>query len=244
MKHAHIPTIEELMEPNEFNIEELTDGYRISGIHYRTKTRTYDIAKNTLPSQTQDKHAEDALKAGPNDFIASNAPLVYAICRTLYHNRNGPKKDLVEKARETLEAIIGPIKPWINTLSRAVYNKTGQGKIIHDYKQKTKYYSKQAQLVGPNEYITEPDTEAEDYTHALLNTNDSMQDINKVFKWITGKESYAWRLNKNPTEKQRRAVALGVGNHDAFDLHTNGSISGNRPALGVRCAKTSMKANT
>jgi hypothetical protein len=81
--------------------------------------------------------------------------------------------------------------------------------------------------------------QAEDYVHALLDTNDSMQDINDVFKWITGKETYAYRLNSTPKTKQEWIVALGVGNGDGgFYLDSDGNVNYLRPALGVRQVTT------
>jgi len=233
------PNTGDLPPTTDFCIEEIAEGYRVTGINYRSKIVAYDFATKTLPSKTQEQHAEHALKAKQDEFIASNAPLVYALCKTLCQNKDGKQKDLVEKARKTLEGILGPGKPWINTLSRAVYYETGQGEIIYDYKQTTQYPSKPAKLVGPDGYITNTATQAEDYTHALFDTNDSMQEINEVFKWITGKETYAYRLNSNPAKKQEWVVALGVGNYDVdiFIINSDGGIYDVRPALGVRRAK-------
>ena len=219
-----------------FGIAEFSDGYSVSGINYRG-INSCDFAKATLPSRTQDQHAEHARQAKPDEFRASSAPLVYAICKALYKNKDGAQKELVEKTRRTVEGIIGPGKPWIIALSRAKYNPQGLDEVVHDYKQPTQY-SKNVALVGPDGFITKPETKAEAYAQALLDTTDKPEEINAVFKWITGNDSYAYRLNATPKQAVERVVALGVNDDVRFNLIVSvGIIDVNWPALGVRGAK-------
>jgi len=222
----------------DFSIQKISEGYRVSGIQYQKKFCTYDFAENVLPRKNQEKHADRALNAKKDDFIAASAPLVYSVCKTLNQNKDSKQKSLVEKARKSLNKIIGPGKPWIHTLSRAVYKTRGLDEVIHDYKQK-KQYSKQAKLVGPDDYITKQETQAESTIKAVFDTNDSMQEINNVFQWITDKNSYVYRINSTPDSEQVRAVVLGVFSNDYFVINSYININYVRPAFGVRRKKFS-----
>jgi hypothetical protein len=237
--------LEELLKPvppqpdagsgsSVFSIKELDDCYRITGVQYGLGA--YDFAKTTLPSKTPEQHAEHAKKAKPDEFVPASAPPVYAICKTLYNNRNGVQKELVKKARKTLEEIIGPEKPWINTLSRAKYNPAGKDKFLHNYKQKNEY-PKDATLVGPGGLITKPETQAQEYAQALLDTTDTVEQINTVFKWITTKDSYAYRINNKLEMEEEWVVVLGVNIYGRFNLIAGNYFDFDRPAFGVRPAQ-------
>ncbi len=214
-------------------------GYRISGIQYQNNICVYDFVAETLPSRNQEQHADHALTAKKDDFVAASAPLIYSICKTLYQNKDSEQKVLVEKARKSLKNIIGPGKPWIHTLSRAIYKPKRIDEVIHDYKQKNQY-KKQAKLVGPDGDITDKRTKAESNVQAVFDTDDSIQEINTIFQWITSKNSYAYRINSTPDTEQVRAVVLGVGSVD-FCIFTYDDFifSYIRPAFGVRRKKFS-----
>jgi hypothetical protein len=185
-----------------------------------------------LPNQTYEEHLNHAIATKDTEFRASEAPLVYAICKTLHQNKDGKQKDLVEKARKTLEGIIGPGKPLIATLSQAIYHTTGGGAFIHYHNHLEKYTNLPAEMTGPDGFITDPGIEVNDYVHNLLHTFDSMHAINNIFKWITGQETDVIRLNKDPATIEIYAVALGTSGNPRFHLFAfEGQLE--RPALGV-----------
>ncbi len=219
-----------------FSIADLGDGYRVGGVNYHGRVGVWDFAKNALPGKTQDAYADHARSAKPDEFRASSAPLLYAICKALYKNKDGSQKALVEKAKQSIAGIIGPGKPWINTLSRAAYNPAGLDEVVHDYKQNTQY-NKSITLVGPDGFITKSETKATEYVQALLDTTDTPAEVKGIFKWITGKEAYAYRLNNKPKNKEERVVALGVNFNVRFNLSADVSIGYDWPAFGVRAQK-------
>ena len=222
-----------------FAVQELTDSYSIQGIQFRNEVYAVDVAKQLLPSRTQDEHAEHALNARPNEFRAASAPLIYAICKALHEHENNPQcAGLVENIRADLQAEFA--NPWINTLSRVTYNSHGTDEVVHDYKQKTQY-SKRIALVGPDGLITDPKSKAIEYVQALLNTADKPEEINAVFKWITDKNSYAYRLNSTPNDIQEGVVTFGVSNSGKFKLSAYFNTVG--LAFGVRVAKISTGNN-
>ncbi len=231
MKKTRTSTIPST-NPSSFGIEALTDGYRISGVRLGGLTCAYDVCKNPLPSRTQEEHAEHTKYAKPDEYRACSAPLVYALCKTLYDNNASSKKELVEQARAALCDIIGPGKPWINTLSRVVWKAHGLDKIIHDYSLATQHKINAA-LIGPNGNITNKRTKTKEYAQKVLDTKDAVDKINAVFKWVTEKNVRAYRFNNTPTQDEARAVVLGVYDDDSFILVANVYLV-TWPALGAR----------
>ncbi len=226
-----------LASDNSFGIEEFPDFYRVHGVQYRGDVVSYDFAKDTLPEATQARYAKHALNAKDDEFRAASAPLVYAICKALYKNRECLTELLIKKAKENLELLISSVS-YSATLSKVMCDTTGQGKIIHDYKQATQY-SKPAKIVGETGFITDLNMSAEGYVHALLDTNDSMQEITEVFKWATDNEAYIYCIDHNPSEKLEYEVILHAsGERFCFDGSRSGGIW---PALGVRYAGKQVK---
>ena len=167
--------------------------------------------------------------------------MVYAVCKALYENRDNKKyAQTIEEARNFLQKTFQ--ENWLNTLSRVQYNPRGLDKIIHEYKQTAKD-EKTAKLVGSDGFITKPETNAQEYCRALLSTKDDVNKINEVFKWVTGKESYAWRINSAPSSIAERVLVLGVGSDVRFDVGTDVDGDYGRPALGVRRAKNFSTRN-
>ncbi len=230
--------------PADFSIEDVVNQncYRITGVRHNCKTRAvatfaYDLSKSPLEVATQDVHVARAKAAKPTEFRACPAPVVYAVAKALWLHRDDDKwKVVVETARQTLNGIIGPGKPWVNTLSRVKWSPNGPDEMIHNYGLPDQY-SLSKDLVGPDGYIKEAETKADAYVAALFDTDDTVEMVNQVFKWITDKDSHAWRFKQHPAKIEERVVALGVGNlgGGGFSLCANGDVVvGIRPALGVR----------
>lgn len=199
-----------------FTIQELTDFYRIDGIRYCGNNNglhsnfLYDLCKAPLAPKTQQEHIEHASNATPDEFRACNAPLVYAICKALYENKDGLYHACIENARQRLDSIF---QTSVSTLSSVVYNGTlapdANSAIMEDLV--THYHEKSPQrsvskLCGPNGPITDPKTDAYQYVWSLLDTADTMKEVNDVFKWITGKDVYAFRYNDRPVEQVKTGV--------------------------------------
>jgi len=228
MKDIHIPTIEELMQPEpEFSIEELADGYRISGIQYHSQNCAYDLDRKYDPSltHTQEEWGQLRDQARPKgEFYAGTAPEYYAILKALHKNKNNAQfKPIIEEARTYLQDVLKQQNPYMITLSRAKYNPAGLDEIVHDFGTKEEQPPKPAKLAGPNGYITAKKTKAQDFVQAVLGTTDTVEQISEVFKWVTGKETYAWRISQ-PQNQQDRVVALG-GDDGDFVIDTGGGIN-------------------
>ncbi len=218
----------------DFKVEKIDGGYRISGVQHRKTSGAYDLSAKLLPSKTQEQHAKHAAKAKPEQYRAGSAPLYHAIFKTLYKNKDGKYKDVIQEIRVFLKETFE--NTWVNTLSKTTYNPAGQkDRVLHDAGQKDEYPVDE-DITGPEGYITQAQTQASNACKAVLEDN-NLQEINKVYKWVTDKDTYLWRLTQKPESSEERVVALGVDDYGYFDINTIDGISGNGPALGVRRAK-------
>jgi len=217
----------------DFKVEKIVGGYRISGIQHRKTSGAYDLSAKLLPSKTQEQHAKHAAKAKPDQYRTGSAPLYHAIFKTLYKNKDGKYKDVIQEIRVFLKKTFE--NTWVNTLSKTTYNPAGQkDRVLHDVGQKE--YPVDEDITGPEGYITQAQTQASNACKALLDDN-NLQEINKVYKWVTDKDTYLWRLTQKPESPQDRVVALGVNDYDDFSINADDGINDDGPALGVRRAK-------
>ncbi|GEM_PF-6658778 len=224
------------MSPQRFGIEEIAKGFHLDGVLYRGKLKSFDFMSEPLPECTSSEHVRLAKKAGVHDYRAASAPHVYSICAALSKNKAGKYKALVEKARKSLCDILGSDANFILALSQVVYSPKGLDTAVHDVGLETSW-RKKAHLVGSDGHITAAETSAREYVQALLDTNDSVKEVNAVFKWITARDSYAYRLNEPQDSEETRVVGLGVGSNFWFILDANDIVDDDGPALGVRRAK-------
>jgi hypothetical protein len=170
--------------------------------------------------------------------------LAYAIFKILYQNRECLKEVLVEKARKNIEGMFGLGEPLINLLSKAVFNPDGRDEVFHEYKQLTQY-SKKASLAGSDCEITYPNEDTAQFVQAVLDTTDTVEKVNDVFKWITGENICASRPSMSLDKKYAYAVGLGtnrdVKNEVKFSLFANIGTDYEGFAFGVCPAKSSTE---
>lgn len=152
-----------------------------------------------------------------------SGPLITAVLTTLYDNRNAEGVDELRK-------IFGDDfrKHWMMTATGITYRAGASDIVTHDPgtpEQRTL----DAPLVGLEGRVNE---RMSDEIEALLGNRDTSK-VGAVYKWVTGKESYLWRLNKQPKQNVGRALALGDGLGVVFGIYAGDVIDG-RPARGVR----------
>ena len=225
-----------------FSIKEFSTFYSVGGIRDLDDDCVYDFYKNTLESKTQDKYIEHASNANVMEFHACAAPLIYAICKTLYENKDGAYNTIVENARKCLAEIF---QKRITTLSSVYYSADKNlPDVVQHYHKKSPTFERQGFLVGPNGPITDPKTKAEDYVGSLLDTGDTMGKVNDVFKWVTGKDVYTFRHNTKPVEKDKTAFFFCGDINTNFHLTTLHIPDVIGEAIGVSRAQTNTPAAT
>ena len=235
-----------------FGIDILAECYRINGVKLRDSVYTIDLKNELLvngESKTQDEWVAFKKQSGKDDFVPADAPTYHAVCAALYDNRDNKKyHDVIEKAKQFLAEQFE--KHWLATLSRVRYHPqapqsilkraknilTGQqqtaptlDEVIHDYGS-TKQVTTSDAVAGPQNYLSQIPN-ASTYCEAIIEDKDAAH-VNAIYKWITGKDTFAWRLTNSPDKDiEERVVALGV--IDWFYINAYGSIF-SWPALGVR----------
>mgnify|MGYP001604238115 CR=1 FL=1 len=224
-------------------IESSADYWVISGVNYRGKTCRVGLLKQLLDNgntKTQDgwaAHYESARQN--NQFYTPDYPLLYGIGKALYS-----QKDDAAHAREVEEARAflkdSARAKWLMTLTRIVYQPTASDTIVHNYGTRDSYET-QTDFVDRDEWIT--DTRTPDVYKALLQTNDSVQEINTVVQWLTGVPAYMYRLNNRPQSLDER-VARFNANSDRANLNCNRNADNRNASLGITFpsrASSSMK---
>ena len=232
------PVSDPITPGNEnFSLEDLADRYRISGVSYRNKICQVDIGKTLLPPGTQEEYAQRRIAAltSDNDLYAPSFPLLHAPIAALYQNKDGSFKDQIEEARAFLAGLIS--NKWITTLTRIKYMPAGQGQdiVIHNYKQPDSYEI-QVNFIGPDGIITDT-ANTEKPLQALLDTKQTLSEIDEVYKWFRNLDSYIWRVDTKPERIDERVAR--------FDADSDGSGfgcgwrvgDGSCSSLGVRAQK-------
>ena len=220
----------------DFSLEDLADFWTIHGISYRNEIYTVDLQKILLDngsSKTQQQWSEFSKQAIQNNgFYVGNYPLYHSLFSSLYKNKgNQTYKDKIEEIRQFLKDKF--FNHYLITLTRIIYTTSGKDKVIHNYGLNDQYETKE-DIIGPNELVKTASNKAP--YKALLDTDD-IDEINNIYKWITEKDAYLWRINKKPKKKEDERVAgFGADSSRAF-LGCPGDPGYSDPALGVRVAK-------
>ncbi|MBI5390446.1 hypothetical protein HZB02_03085, partial [Candidatus Woesearchaeota archaeon] len=138
-----------------------------------------------------DNGREPDAPVNPADYRPCDGPEFYGIVAMLFQNQTHPA---IVPLHNLLKA---GIKPNLDTLTRVIWDPSGDGEIIHQYGLPTQY-SLNGKFACPNGRILDPATNAEAYVQAAFNTRDSMHHINHLLQWVSGKKRDAWCLNDKP----------------------------------------------
>ena len=220
-----------------FSLEDLTDCWRFTGINYRNGIYLVDLAKTLQPSKKQDEHAEhkkQIIISNSNEFYLPEYPLFHSIITSLSQNKDNLEyKTKIEEVRQFIKD--SAVNKWLMMLTRIQYNPQNQKDIvIHDYKQQDQYIIGLDSFIGPDGYITNQNTtNVEEPLKALLDTKQSIQEINQIYKWLIDVDAYIFRLNSGVKNKDERIARFDAYSGWAF-LYCGGNPSYSGGGLGVR----------
>ncbi len=227
-----------------FSLEDKADSWRIDNVSYRNKIYTVDLSKELLDkgaSKTQDDWSVYSQQAQlQSDFHAADLTFYHALFTELYKNKdNHAIKATVEEARSFLEKTF--LAEWLMTLTRVQYNPKGKDIIVHNHHMPDEYQIEET-IVGPDGYITKPETKAQSALTALLECNQDINEVNNIYKWITQKDAYLWRVNSKPIQVDERVAGFGA------DSGRTNLFCGRYPwdsgsACGVRFARSARTKN-
>ena len=165
-----------------------------------------------------------------SDLALPTVPEYLSLCAYLEKFKDRPVQDqkkLFEEARAWLGKMFKDY--WLMTGTRADYHPDGSGDVIQGVGRDDSSMIKVSALVGPNRWIKEG-RDGDEVIAALCGMGD-IAYVNQSFKDVSGKDSYLWRMNNNPSVKQERPVVLGDDDGRFYVNANNGFGSGR--ALGV-----------
>ena len=174
------------------------------------------LAGKPLPPMTQANLAKRTIgarkvaKFNPEDishYGGANAQLNHATFDAVVRAH----EEHPEEFENTIKFLKGAIRGYLITLSRTRYTPKGQlDQAIHDFGMPTQY-SIEANLVGPDRWTEQADSEA---VRAVLG-NGNIGEVNDVYQGINDTNMYIVRWNSKPLNVEDRVVWLDAGSDGA-----------------------------
>ncbi len=182
--------------------------WTIPNVQYRNGVYTVDLGKELLAngaSKTQDQWSQFSQEAqARKECYVADFPLYHALFTTLFRMNDPLQQPMKEEIRTFLKEKFN--EHWLMTLTRIQYTPSGKDKVIHNHNLPDQYEVEE-NMVGPDGFIKT--IAAQQAYHALLGT-DNIHEINEVYRWITGKDTYIWRLNNKPKALDERVSWFGA----------------------------------
>ncbi len=156
-----------------------------------------------------------------------SGPLITAVLTALYDNRS------TEGVEELKNLFHDDFRThWMMTATGITYRAGASDLVTHDSGTPGQT-SLEARLVGPDGKLNEG---MSGEIQTLLGSSD-ISKVSAVYEWVSGKESYLWRLNEQPKLSEERALVLGLDFDYGFGINAYDFGIGNYwPARGVRIA--------
>jgi hypothetical protein len=205
------------------------DYWEIPNVNYRGNTGNVQILKTLLDngsSKTQDEwtqYSEQARKAG--QFYLPDYPLFFSTLERAYTLKANPT---IEEARKKIQEFSRA--KWLMTLTRIRYANKGSDKIVHNHGMSDEYEIEEP-FVGQDGKI--PAGSSETLYQKLLGTQSSVANIDSVFRWLNGTDTYLYRLNSKPKSVDGRVARFGADSYWAV-LYCNRDPAVTDAGLGVR----------
>ncbi|MBI2564831.1 hypothetical protein HYV79_02470, partial [Candidatus Woesearchaeota archaeon] len=209
-----------------FSIEEREDSYVLHSVEYADEVCDFTWTKELLDGGNT--HTQDYWVKITDQL--PDARDYYTSLLELYKNKDGTQSGLVEKVRQMFAKDFKDY--WMMTSTRITYKPKGKDKVTHNYNIASET-SVNITFVGPDDYVNSKSS-FEDEMEVLFGTRDC-KEVSKVFKWVTKKATYLYRINSTPQNTDKRAVVLGVVSD--FVIYAYDVISSGRPARGVVVAR-------
>ena len=215
------------------NLTSTQDSWKIEGVEYRDGIYTVNLAKQLLDNgkaKTQNQWTD--YRNQSNSFYTADMPLHHSIFKALYQQRDTTE---AKEAREFLEQQFR--EKWLQTLTRITYTPKGKDKLTHNIGTQEQYEINE-NIVGENGQIINIKTPK--FLEALLGSSNK-EEINNIYKWITNKDAYIWRINKNPKQNLERVAGFDSDSDwanldcDRYLGISYASLGVNLDAFGVEC---------
>ncbi len=208
----------------KFSLEELADCYRIRGVEVRESFYVVDLAKKHVAScADRGQYEWMTYSRGArleNDFAVGSMPLYFSLFKSLYDNREcAPFGEQIENIRAELSSRMNGT--LFSTLSEVRYRQSGD-QVCHNIGQSDEFFLEGR--MGVSNLNLRDVTVPNECCYLLLGSRNAME-INDVFKWISGKDTFLRRLDSSWGEFSNSQVLFGEGysNEGRFTLIADGS---------------------
>ena len=200
--------------------------WEIPGVNYKGKNKTYRIFEKMAPAMNHDDLTEYSIKEKKegNPHLADSI-LHFSIFDASYKLRNKHSQD-IEGLRKFLQS---SLRKYPNTSTRVVYNPQEElDNIIHNYGTPDEYILR-GNFVGDDGWIR--NIKHKKVLTSLLGT-DNIKKINEISQWLTNTNTYLWRLNSKPLQKDEGVVGFDASS-GRLDLDCGRYPAGRCPAFRV-----------
>ncbi len=238
VKEAKVEKREPAPSSSVFSLEDFAEKYRVYGVPFKNDTYVIDIAKELLLGGAKYNHdgwlAYSKKAAKDKVFALVSAPMYHALFTALYRNKDvAQHKGLMEKVRTFLHDTFD--RNVVYTLSSVTYyaHIGPPDHVAHNLPTERLIEN----IIGPDEWL-KTSKHGRKACKAILGT-DNLEEINDVYHWISGYDTYLWRLDKTPQETTELAVIMGEAGIGQFRIKATADMTYLGPAIGIRAQKIS-----
>jgi hypothetical protein len=189
----------------------------------------WQLASTLLPSMTQKQAAKYSTDEG---FHTESFPSYFNLFADIFAARSDKE---AEKARLFISQSMRDSYP--NTLTRVIYNPTGDDTIVHGYGTDSSV-EKQLDFIGESGKLVEVLPEKA----SLALTGKTPEEVEDLMQYINGSPAYVWRLNEKPSSIDERVAGFSADSGGA-DLVCGWYPQGSNPSLGVKISARSATKN-
>ena len=215
-----------------FQIESLADRYRLHHVPYNNDLYVVDWSKELLENGATKTQRDWIAATQSTEWKIPNLQLYHATLATLYRHKDHAAKEqqkLVKELQQVFKTDFAPDKPYMTTSTRIQYAASGFDNVTHYFGYPFAQKHSLA-LVGQNGYV-DSSSGMEAQMEVLLGSCD-VAEIKKVYKWVSGKKPYLWRLEQAPAQDEEQAVVLGCYSY-RFNIYCDGGFDISWPSRGV-----------
>ena len=227
------PAVPSIVIPTgNFQIESLADRYRLHHVPYNNDLYVVDWSKELLENGATKTQRDWIAATQSTKWKIPDMQLYHATLATLYRHKDHAAKEqqkLVKELQQVFKTDFAFDKPYMTTSTRIQYAASGFDHVTHNFGYPSAQKHSLA-LVGPDAYVA-PSSGLEAQMEVLLGSRD-LAEIKTVYKWISGKNPYLWRLEQAPAQDEEQAVVLGCYSY-RFNIYCDGGFDISWPSRGV-----------
>ena len=227
------PAVPSIVIPTgNFQIESLADRYRLHNVQYNNGVYVVDWSKELLENGATKKQQEWIAATQSTEWKIPDMQLYHATFATLYRHKDHAAKEqqkLVKELQQVFKTDFAPDKSYMTTSTRIQYAASRLDKVTHNFGYP--FAQEHSLVLVGRDACVAPSSGLEAQMEVLLGSRD-LAEIKTVYKWISGKNPYLWRLEQAPAQDEEQAVVLGCYSY-RFNIYCDGGSDISWPSRGV-----------